>query len=362
MNRPAPRPGVLDISTYVPGASVAPGPGSFKLSSNESPLGPSPKAVAAASLSLQSLEIYPDGAVTDLRRKLAEVNGIDADRIVCGAGSDELLKLLCYAYLQDGDEAVMAQHSFLSYLICAQAAGARPVMAEENDFAIDLDHALSLVGPRSRMVFIANPNNPTGTCLPSADIAAFHARLPSNVLLVLDEAYAEYVGRPDYVTALGSAAAAPNVVVLRTFSKIHGLAALRLGWGFGPSEVVDVLHRVRSAFNVSTAAMLAGIASLDDPSHMAAAKSHNDTWLPWVSDELRAIGLKVTPSSGNFVLAHFPANDRAGAAPANAFLAKNGVAVRPMGGYSLPDALRISIGSEAANRRLIELLSQFRRG
>ncbi len=359
---PLPRPGVLDISMYVPGASVAPGEGSFKLSSNESPLGPSPKAIEASRRALDELELYPDGACSRLRLKLGEVHGIAAERIVCGAGSDELLKLLCYAYLRDGDEAVMARHSFLSYLICTQAAGARPVFAEENDFTIDLDHALASVGPRTRMVFIANPNNPTGTCVPSADIAAFHRQLPPHVLLVLDEAYAEYVERPDYASALGLAGSPPNIVVLRTFSKIHGLASVRLGWGFGPAPVIDALNRVRSAFNVSTGAMLAGIASLEDPAYIAAARAHNSRWLPWVSDQLRAFGLKVTPSAGNFVLAHFAPGLERSAAGANAYLAAQGVAVRPMGGYNLPDALRISIGSEAANHRLVALLGQFLKG
>jgi histidinol-phosphate aminotransferase len=357
-----PRPGVLDIETYVPGASVAAGPGSFKLSSNESPLGPSPKAIEAGRRALDSLDLYPDGASSALRRKLAEVHGIAAANIVCGAGSDELLKLLCYAYLRDGDQAVMARHSFLSYLICTQAAGAQAVIAEENDFAIDLDHALACVGPRTKMVFIANPNNPTGTCVPSADIVAFHAKLPAHVLLVLDEAYAEYVERPDYESGLGLAGSVPNVVVLRTFSKIHGLASVRLGWCLGPSPVIDVLNRVRSAFNVSTGAMLAGVASLDDPAHTAAARAHNSRWLPWVTDQIRGLGLVVTPSAGNFILAHFNPESRFSAANANAYLATHGIAVRPMNGYRLPNALRISIGSEAANHRLVALLGQFLKG
>lgn len=356
---PGPRPGVLDINTYVPGANVAPGPGSFKLSSNESPLGPSPKAIAAGQRALHALEHYPDGAASELRSKLGAIHDIAAENIVCGAGSDELLKLLCYAYLRDGDEAVMARHSFLSYLICTQAAGAQAVMAEENDFSIDLDHALACVGPRTKMVFIANPNNPTGTCVPSADIVAFHSRLPSNILLVLDEAYAEYVERPDYASALALAGTSPNVVVLRTFSKIHGLASVRLGWCLAPAPVIDVLNRVRSAFNVSTGAMLAGIASLEDPAHTEAARAHNSRWLPWVSDQLRALGLVVTPSAGNFVLVHFTADNRFSATKANAYLSANGIAVRPMNGYQLPDALRISIGSEAANRQLVALLGKF---
>ena len=356
---PIPRPGVLNISTYVPGASVAQGPGSFKLSSNESPLGPSPKAIVASSRAVDMMELYPDGASAKLRQKLAEVHAISAEQIVCGAGSDELLKLLCYAYLRDGDEAVMARHSFLSYLICTQAAGATAVFAEENDFSIDLDHALACVSPRTKMVFIANPNNPTGTCLPSADIEAFHRHLPPQVLLVLDEAYAEYVTRPDYTTALGLAGQSPNVMVLRTFSKIHGLASVRLGWGYGPASVVDALNRVRSAFNVSTTAMLAGIASLEDPAHLEKAKVHNATWLSWVSGQLSELGLDVTPSAGNFVLVHFKLGSKFSAAGANAYLIANGVAVRPMGGYNLPDALRISIGSEAANRRLVTLIGQF---
>lgn len=356
---PVPRPGVLDISAYVPGASVAPGPGSFKLSSNESPLGPSPKAVEASRRALESLELYPDGAASRLRQKLAEVHGIAAERIVCGAGSDELLKLLCYAYLRDGDEAVMARHSFLSYLICTQAAGARAVFAGETDFSIDLDHALSRIGPRTKVVFIANPNNPTGTCVPASDIAAFHRQLPPHVMLVIDEAYAEYVQRTDYASALGIAATAPNVVVLRTFSKIYGLAAVRLGWGYGPAPVVDAVNRVRSAFNVSAGAMVAGLAALDDAAHIERARSHNGHWLPWVTARLQELGLAVTPSAANFVLVHFGPESQRTAAAANAYLAANGIAVRPMDGYNLPDALRITIGSEAANHRLLELLGKF---
>jgi histidinol-phosphate aminotransferase len=255
----------------------------------------------------------------------------------------------------------MARHSFLSYLICTQAAGATAVMAEEINYSIDLEHALSCVTPRTKMVFIANPNNPTGTCVPSADIAAFHRRLPANVILILDEAYAEYVERNDYVSGFGLAREAPNVVVLRTFSKIYGLAALRLGWAYAPLPVADALNRVRSAFNVSTPAMTAGLAALDDAAHIAAARTHNTRWLPWVGDQLRGLGIDVTPSSGNFVLAHFPNRQRCSAAAVNRHLIDNGVTVRPMDGYQLPDALRISIGSEAANRRLVELLGQFLR-
>ena len=254
-NGPAPRPGVLDISTYVPGASVAPGPCSFKLSSNESPLGPSPMAIEASRRASESLELYPDGAAAELRRRLGAVNAIAPERIVCGAGSDELLKLLCYAYLRDGDEAVMARHSFLSYLICTQAAGARAVIAEENDFTIDLDHARTCLSPRTKMVFIANPNNPTGTCVPSADIAAFHRELPPHVLLVLDEAYAEYVERPDYVSGLGLAGSAPNVVVLRTFSKAFGLAGLRLGFGIAANvDLIRPLMNLKPTWNLGATA------------------------------------------------------------------------------------------------------------
>ena len=304
-NRPTPRPGVLDIAPYVPGKSTAPGVARvFKLSSNESPLGPSPKAVAAYQTAAH-LEDYPDGAVTDLRSAIGRVFGLDPARIVCGAGSDELLGLLTIAYLNDGDEVLYSAYGFLMYPIYAHSRGAKPIAVPEKNFIADVDAILAAVTNRTRIVFIANPNNPTGTYLPFDEIKRLHRELPPNVILVLDAAYAEYVQRNDYEAGIELVATSENVVMCRTFSKIHGLAAVRLGWLYGPAHIVDVLNRVRSPFNVNMPAMRAGIAAIEDAAHIEKSVAHNNKWLPWLTTEIEKLGLKVTPSVANFVLIHF---------------------------------------------------------
>src|SRR5437899_4137109 len=305
--RPQPRPGVLDIEAYVPGKSTAPGVARvFKLSSNETPLGPSPKAIAAYRQVAEHLEDYPDGAASDLREAIGRAFGLDPDRIVCGAGSDDLLNLLARAYLQDGDEAIHTTHGFLVYPIATLGAGATPVVAAEKDFHADVDAILARLSPRTKIVFLANPNNPTGTYIPFDEVKRLHAGLPKNVLLVLDAAYAEYVRRNDYESGIELVATSENVVMCRPFSKIHGLAALRLGWLYGPAQVVDVVNRIRGPFNVNSAAMAAGIAALADGAHLEAARAHNEEWLAWLGTEIPKLGLEVTPSIANFVLIHFP--------------------------------------------------------
>src|SRR3954452_3927876 len=244
--RPQPRAGVLDIETYVPGKSTAPGVAKvFKLSSNETPLGPSPKAIAAYQEVGKHLEDYPDGAATDLREAIGRAFGLDPARIVCGAGSDDLLNLLGRAYLADGDEAIHTTHGFLVYPIVALGAGATPVVAPEKEYTADVDEILKRVTPRTRMVFLANPNNPTGTYLPFDEVKRLHKGLPSNVLFVIDAAYSEYVQRNDYESGIELVATSDNVVMTRTFSKIHGFAALRLGWMYGPARVIDAINRIR---------------------------------------------------------------------------------------------------------------------
>ena len=357
---PQPRPGVLDITAYVPGASGSGARRSFKLSSNESTLGPSPLAVEAFRATSASLHVYPDGTANALRAKLSRIHAIPAEQILCGAGSDELLKLLAYGYLQDGDEAVISRYAFVSYLIDTMAAGARPVMVEELGLRVDLEAMLECVTPRTKVVFLANPNNPTGTYVPKRDILELHRRLPQDVLLVLDEAYAEYVVRDDYQSCLDLAAAAPNVIVLRTFSKIYGLAALRLGWCAAARPIIEALARIRPPFSVSGPANAAGLAALDDSSHLAASLAHNQRWLPWLSQQIAALGYAVTPSVGNFVLVHFDPEDARSADRAYRFLAERGLILRPLDGYALPQALRLSVGTSEANPLVIEGLKAFR--
>jgi histidinol-phosphate aminotransferase len=358
---PQPRPGILDISAYVPGGSEVPGAVKpIKLSSNESPLGPSPRAIAAYKALADSLERYPDGSATALRNAIARRWGLDPARIVCGCGSDELIGLIAHHYAGPGDEVLHSQHGFLMFRISTLASGATPVAAPERDYRVDVDAMLARVSPRTRVVFLANPNNPTGTYIPHEEVRRLHEALPGNVLLVLDAAYAEYVHRNDYEAGLELVATTDNTVMLRTFSKVYGLAALRLGWAYCPAPVADVLNRVRGPFNVTAPAIAAGVAAVEDAAHVERAVAHNDAWLPWVTAEVEKAGLKVTPSIGNFVLIHFPAAQAAkGAAAADAFLKARGIILRPVGAYGLPNALRMTLGTEAENRAAVAALAEF---
>jgi len=358
-SHPQPKPGILDISAYVPGKSGAKGARVHKLSSNESPIGASAKAIAAYRSAGDALELYPDGAAAVLRTAIANRYGLMADNIVCGAGSDELLQLLAHAYLGPGDEAIYSQYGFLVYPIAIQSNGATPVVAPEKDYLADVDAILARVTGKTRMVFLANPNNPTGRYLPFSEVKRLHAGLPAHVLLVLDAAYAEYVRRNDYEAGLELVATSTNVVMTRTFSKIYGLAALRLGWAYCPAHVADVLNRVRGPFNISTPAIAAGAAAMQDQEFVERAIAHNDAWLPWLSNELTVLGLEVTPSVGNFVLVHFPLDDAHNAHAADAYLQENGFVVRRMDAYGLPGALRVTVGSEDANHALVSCVKAF---
>jgi histidinol-phosphate aminotransferase len=358
--RPQPRPGVLAIDPYVPGKSSAPGVARvFKLSSNETPLGPSLKAIAAYRAVADRLADYPDGAATALREAIGRAFGLDPNRIVCGAGSDDLLNLLADAYLRDGDEAIYTTHGFLVYPIATLGSGAKPIAAAEKNFTADVDAILARLSERTKIVFLANPNNPTGTYVGFDEIKRLHRALPADVLLVLDAAYAEYVRRNDYESGIELVATSDNVVMCRTFSKIYGLAALRLGWMYGPAHVVDAVNRIRGPFNVNTAAMAAGIAAIQDSAHVEAARAHNEKWLAWLSAEIRKLGLVVTPSVANFVLIHFPQTKGRTAAEADAFLTERGLILRRVAAYHLPDALRMTVGSEEANRLVVEALGEF---
>jgi histidinol-phosphate aminotransferase len=358
--RPQPRPGVLAIQAYVPGKSDAPGAAKvFKLSSNETPLGASDKAIAAYQAAGTHLQDYPDGAATALREAIGEAFGLDPARIVCGAGSDDLLNLLARAYLADGDEAVHTTHGFLVYPIATLGTGAKPVVAAEKDYTADVDAILKAVTPKTKIVFLANPNNPTGTYVPFDEVRRLHRALPPHVLLVLDAAYAEYVQRNDYESGIELVATSENVVMIRTFSKIYGLAALRLGWLYGPAHVVDALNRIRGPFNVNTPAIVAGIEAIRDTAHVERARRHNAKWLPWLTEEIGKLGLKVTPSVANFVLIHFPTTPGKTAKEADAFLTRRGLVLRQVGAYHLPDALRMSVGSEEANRLVVASLAEF---
>ena len=360
MSRPMPQPGILDIAPYTPGKSGAPGAGKvFKLSANETPLGPSPKALEAFRAAAAHLEDYPEGTSKILREAIGRSFGLDPERIVCGAGSDEILNFLAHVYLGPGDEAIMTAHGFLVYPIATKGNGATPVVVPETNFTADVDAILHAVTPRTRVVWLANPNNPTGTYLPFDEVKRLQRGLPGNVLLVIDAAYAEYVARNDYEAGIELVATTENTVMCRTFSKIHGLAALRIGWLYGPAHVVDAVNRIRGPFNVSTPAMRAGAASLADTAHLDRARAHNTKWLTWLTEEIGKLGLKVTPSSANFLLIHFP--DIAGrtADDADAFLTQRGLILRALKNYRLPHALRLTVGPEEANRLVVGALREF---
>ncbi len=359
MSLPAPRPGILNIEPYTPGSSGAPGAAeTFKLSSNESALGASPEAIEAYRASGEGLFTYPEGSAAVLREKLAEMHGLDAARIVCGAGSDELLQLLARGYLGPGDNIVQSAHGFLVYAIAAMACGAEPRFAPEKNLTVDVDAMLEMVDEKTRILFIANPNNPTGTYIPDAELRRLREELRDDVLLVIDAAYAEYVDEADYSPGEKLVEDYDNVVMTRTFSKIYGLAALRLGWAYCPAAVADVLNRIRGPFNVSTGAQAAGVAALEDQEFIRRNREHNRAERDFLQQQLGGLGLDFVPSHGNFVLVKFPEDAGLGAADIHAFLKKNGVIVREMGGYGLPDYLRVTVGPKEGNRKFIALLEK----
>ncbi|HET7850358.1 MAG TPA: histidinol-phosphate transaminase [Pseudolabrys sp.] len=358
--RPQTRPGVLAINAYVPGRSTAPGVAKvFKLSSNETPLGPGESAIAAYRAAAAALHEYPDGSASRLREAIGAAFGLDPARIVCGAGSDDLLHLIAHAYLADGDEAIHTTHGFLVYPIATLGAGGKPVIAPEKNFTADVDSILGAVTSGTKVVFLANPNNPTGTYVPFDEVKRLQRSLPAHVLLVLDAAYAEYVRRNDYESGIELVATTDNTVMTRTFSKIHGLAALRLGWMYGPAHVVDAINRIRGPFNVNAPAIAAGIAAIKDTAHVERSREHNSRWLAWLTDEIGKLGLTVTPSAANFVLVHFPEASGRTAKDADEFLVKRGLIVRRVSAYKLPNALRVTVGTEEANRLVVKALGEF---
>lgn len=363
MKRPQPQRGVLEIEPYVGGRANASGAGKvYKLSANETPLGASPRAREAFVAAADSLALYPDGGAEELRNAIAKRYGLAADRIVCGAGSDELLHLLAQAYLGEGDEAISTEHGFLVYPIVTKAAGANSIIVKEKNLRTDVDAILAAVTDRTKIVFIANPNNPTGSYLPSEEVRRLQAGLRPDILLILDAAYSEYVSRNDYEAGIELVATCENVVMTRTFSKIYGLAALRLGWMYAPAHICDVINRIRGPFNVSIPALKAGVAAMHDTDHVDAARAHNDKWLDWLSSEIGKLGLEVAPSVANFLLIRFPMEQGRTARDADAFLMKRGLILRQMVSYGLPDCLRLSVGTEEANRLVVAALAEFMGG
>lgn len=362
-----PRSGVLQISPYVPGAREGNDPSVklIRLASNENPYGASEAAIAAYTSCANELHRYPDGSSTALRQALSDHYEIEANQIVCGAGSDELIALICRTYAGPGDDVIMSQYGFLMYKIAATACGANVIEVAEQDYTVDLDAILGAVTPSTRIVFIANPNNPTGTMLPFQKLYEFREKLADDILLVLDAAYCEYVREPGYEAGDALVEEFGNVVVMRTFSKIHGLAALRLGWAYCPPNVADMVNRVRGPFNVSAPAQAAGIAALKDSGHVDLSASRNANMRDEVTAKLTAAGYRVIPSFGNFVLVDFTGLD---GSPENAIglarachtaLNEQGILVRPVGAYGLHHHLRMTIGTADDMRVVIEAMTNF---
>jgi histidinol-phosphate aminotransferase len=358
MTAPKPRPEVLKIEAYKAGEATLAGINRIiKLSSNEGPFGPPPSAREAAAKAAAELHRYPDGGSVDLRRAIGAHFKLDPERIVCGTGSDELIQILCHIYGGAGTEIIMSMHGFTMYQIAGTYAGSRVLKAPERNLTTDVDAILAAVSPDTRMVFVANPNNPTGSLLPQSEMLRLRAGLPEDVLLVIDAAYAEYVEAADYDPGVALVDAGENTIMLRTFSKVYAMGGARVGWGYAPAAVIDAINRVRGVFNVNLVAQAAAVAALAEPGWVEMSRAHNTLWRKKMAEALSAIGITPHPTEGNFLLADFETPARAKAA--DAALKGAGIIVRAMTPYDLPHCLRISIGTEEECGMVIDALTRF---
>ena len=356
---PAPKPGILDIAPYVGGKSSIVGIAEpMKLSSNENALGAGSKAREAYEAAIKNIHVYPDGRATKLRAAVAEHHGLEPERLIFGNGSDEVFALLNQTYLQPGDNIVTGQYGFLAYRISAKACEAQVKLAPEPGYKAEVDALLAEVDDRTKIVYVSNPSNPTGSYNTGDEIRRLYEALPKHILLVIDEAYAEFVAEPDWETAFPLAREASNVVVTRTFSKIHGLGGLRIGFGYAPVAVAEAVDRIRLPFNVSVPGLEAATAALGDEAHQKASREMVQTWRPRLTQAIRGFGFEVLPSAGNFVLVLFK-DEKRNAAAASEYLNSKGIIVRPVGGYGIHDGLRITVGTEDQNRAVIDALSEF---
>ena len=362
MSGPKPRPGILEMPTYMRGLSAVEGHERvIKLSSNENPFGPSPLAVAAALGELDTMHLYAEAGQGDLQQAIGKHFACDPRQIFCGAGSDQVLSMLVQAYTEPDCEVVFSANGFGKFRLYAMANGAVPIAVPDRDFVVDIDAMLAAVNDKTRIVAIANPDNPTSTCIAGDELRRLHAGLPDHVLLMIDGAYAEYVRAEDYEAGLQLVETAENVVVSRTFSKIFALAAMRIGWVYAPAPVIEVLQRLEPSFPLTAPAMAAAVAALDDKDHRARSRQHNDTWLPRFSSRLRELGLQVYPSQTNFVLARFAGPSERGAEAADRFLLSRGIIARRFLPPAFQDCLRITIGSAADMTTTGDALEEFLR-
>lgn len=358
--RPTPKPGILDIAQYVGGKSKVEGIAHpVKLSSNENILGCSDAARAAYAEAAGRLHMYPDGKAAILREAVSKRFDLEPERLVFGCGTDEVFALINQVFLEPGDNIIQGEHGFAAYAIGARACQGEVRRAPEPRYTVDVDEMLKLVDERTRIVFVANPANPTGTWISGEEVRRLHAGLPPSVVLVLDGAYAEFATDPNYEDGIALARQSENVIVTRTFSKIHGLAALRVGWGYAPAPIADALERIRPPFNTGIPAQEAAVAALADEDFQRRSVALVERWRPWLMQQLGGIGLEVVPSAANFVLVGFPKTPGKTAADAEPFLASKGLIVRAVTSYGLPDHLRVTIGLEEHNRAVAEALAEF---
>lgn len=357
---PKPRAEILEISPYIQGKSAIPGKAEpIKLSSNESSFGPSPNAIAAFKSAADSLHRYPDGSQRQLRQAIADVHELDVDKIICGNGSDELLDLIYRSYLSAGDEIILSTNHFIMCALYAKIQGATIILANEDNYVTIVDDLLSKLTSKTRMVTLANPNNPTGTYLNSEQIRRIHSGLPSDVLLVIDGAYAEYVIHDDFDDCTGLVDEFDNVIVTRTFSKIYGLSALRIGWAYCPASIIDILQRIRSPFNANSPAMAAAIEAVKDTDYINRIRLHTARWQQRISKELSALGIRVIPSSANFYLLNFNQSEGKSAAEAASFLEAEGIIPRAVNASAADDVLRITVGMDTENEAVISALTKY---
>lgn len=360
MTRPTPKDGILDISPYVPGKATAEGIANpIKMSANENALGCSPQATAAYIDAAARLNLYPDSRQTNLRAAIAAKYGLEPERLIFGCGSDEVFGLIADTYLSPGDNAVQGEYGFSAFSIATRKEGAQIRSAREPNYTVDVDEMLKLVDERTKVVWLANPANPTGTVISGDEVRRLHAGLPSHAILVVDGAYREFATDPDFEDGVDLVRRHGNVIMTRTFSKLHGLPSIRVGWGYAHEDIIGAMDRIRPPFNVNIPALMAAEAALADDDFQRRSLELVERWRPWLTQQLGGLGLEVTPSRANFVLTHFPRKPGRTALEAEAFLAKKGLLVRSTAPYGLPDALRITIGLEEHNRALVEALSEF---